>query len=80
MQSGSGSDTAAGRVGGDFPAFYSAGTVVAEGNIDGLYEPAVQATAQVDPLGGEEGFIMYPYAPYVAGAYSAFSGLPYRTA
>jgi hypothetical protein len=80
ITAGSGSDTAAGRVGGDFPAFYSAGTIVAEGNIDGLYEPAVQAAAQVDLLGGEGGFIMYPYAPYVAGAYSAFSGLPYRTA
>ncbi|NCG25390.1 MAG: DUF2029 domain-containing protein [Actinobacteria bacterium] len=80
ITAGSGSDTATGRVGGDFPAFYSAGTIVAEGNIDGLYEPAVQAAAQIDLLGGEDGFIMYPYAPYVAGAYSAFSGLPYRTA
>ena len=80
ITAGSGSDTATGHVGGDFPAFYSAGTIVAEGNIDGLYEPAVQAAAQVDLLGGEDGFIMYPYAPYVAGAYSAFSGLPYRTA
>ena len=79
IMGGNGSDTASGRVGGDFPAFYSAGTIVADGNIDGLYEPAVQAAAQVELLGGEDGFIMYPYAPYVAGAYSAFSGLPYRT-
>jgi hypothetical protein len=80
IAAGSGSDTASGRVGGDFPAFYSAGTIVADGNVENLYDPAVQAAAQVELLGGEDGFIMYPYAPYVAGAYSAFSGLPYRTA
>ncbi len=80
IAAGSGSDTASGRVGGDFPAFYSAGTIVANGDIDGLYDPAVQAAAQEELLGGEDGFIMYPYAPYVAGAYSALAGLPYRTA
>jgi len=80
IAAGSGSDTASGRVGGDFPAFYSAGTIIADGNVDGLYDPAVQAAAQQDLLAGEEGFIMYPYAPYVAGAYAAFSGVPYRTA
>ncbi len=80
IAAGSGSDTAGGRVGGDFPAFYSAGTIVADGDVADLYDPAVQAAAQVELLGGEDGFIMYPYAPYVAGAYSAFSVLPYRTA
>lgn len=80
IASGDGSDTASGRVGGDFPAFYSAGTIVADGAIDDLYDPAVQAAAQTELLGDEDGFIMYPYAPYVAAAYSPLAELPYRTA
>jgi hypothetical protein len=78
--SGDGSDTASGRVGGDFPAFYSAGTIVAEGNIDDLWDPATQQTAQQGLLGDEDGFIMFPYAPHVAGAYSSLAQLPYRAA
>lgn len=78
--SGDGSDTTSGRVGGDFPAFYSAGTVVADGDIEQLWDPATQAAAQEGLLGGEEGFIMFPYAPHVAAAYSGFAQLPYRTA
>ena len=80
LASGNGSDTASGRVGGDFPAFYSAGTIVAEGNIDNLWDPATQAAAQDQLLGDEDGFIMFPYAPYVAAAYSGFAELPYRAA
>ena len=77
---GSGSDTASGRVGGDFPAFYGAGSIVAAGDIDRLYDPTVQAAAQTDLLGDEDGFIMYPYAPHVAAAYAPLSELPYRSA
>jgi hypothetical protein len=71
LASGNGSDTASGRVGGDFPAFYSAGTIVAEGNIDNLWDPATQAAAQDQLLGDEDGFIMFPYAPYVAAGRGA---------
>ncbi|MEO0495028.1 MAG: glycosyltransferase family 87 protein [Actinomycetota bacterium] len=77
---GSGSSTASGRVGGDFPAFYSAGSIVAAGDVDRLYDPSVQAAAQVDLLGDEDGFIMYPYAPHVAAGYAPLSELPYRLA
>jgi len=80
IASGDGSDTASGRVGGDFPAFYSAGTIVAEGNIENLWDPATQAAAQEDLLGDEDGFIMFPYAPHVAASYSGLAQLPYRTA
>ena len=80
IASGDGSDTASGRVGGDFPAFYSAGTIVADGDIEHLWDPATQAAAQDGLLGDEDGFIMFPYAPHVAGAYSVLAGLPYRTA
>lgn len=77
---GSGSTTASGRVGGDFPAFYGAGTIVSNGDIDSLYDPATQAAAQVELLGDEDGFIMYPYAPHVAAAYQPLAALPYRLA
>lgn len=77
---GSGSSTASGRVGGDFPAFYGAGSIVAAGGADQLYDPAVQAAAQTELLGDEGGFIMYPYAPHVAAAYAPLSELPYRAA
>ena len=80
IAAGSGSDTAGGRVGGDFPAFYGAGSIVAAGDIDRLYEPAVQAEAQTGLLGDEDGFIMYPYAPHVAAAYAPLTELPYRSA
>lgn len=75
-----GSSTASGRLGGDFPAFFGAGTIVADGDIDSLYDPATQAAAQVGLLGEESGFIMYPYAPYVAAAYQPLAALPYRLA
>jgi len=75
-----GSSTTSGRLGGDFPAFYSAGSIVADGNVDRLYDPATQAAAQVDLLGDEDGFIMYPYAPHVAAVYSPLSALDYRDA
>ncbi|MDW3220835.1 MAG: glycosyltransferase family 87 protein [Acidimicrobiales bacterium] len=80
LVSGSGSDTASGRVGGDFPAFYGAGTIVADGDIDQLWNLEVQQAAQVDLLGDEDGFIMFPYAPHVAAAYAPLSALPYRVA
>ncbi|MEM7142160.1 MAG: hypothetical protein AAF548_14145 [Actinomycetota bacterium] len=60
LASGSGSDTASGRVGGDFPAFYSAGSIVADGDIDDLWDLEVQRAAQADLLGDEDGFIMFP--------------------
>lgn len=80
LVSGSGSDTASGRVGGDFPAFYGAGTIVADGAIDDLWDLEVQQAAQADLLGDEDGFIMFPYAPHVAAAYAPLAELPYRAA
>ena len=80
IAAGSGSSTASGRVGGDFPAFYGAGTIVNDGDIDSLYDPATQAAAQVDLLGDEGGYIMYPYSPHVAAAYGPLAALPYRLA
>jgi len=77
---GSGSSTASGRIGGDFPAFYSAGSMVATGNVDQLYDLTAQELAQQDMLGPEEGFLTFPYAPHVALAYAPLSLLNYRLA
>lgn len=80
LASGSGSDTASGRVGGDFPAFYGAGTIVNDGDLDRLWDLPTQQAAQADLLGDEGGFIMFPYAPHVAAAYAPLAHLPYRLA
>lgn len=65
-----------GRVGGDFPAFYGAGSIVADGDLERLYDPTRQAEAQVDLLG--EGSVLYfAYPPPVAAAYSLLAHLPY---
>ena len=76
---GDGSSTSGGRVGGDYPAFYAAGTLVADGRIDELYDTAAQAEIQDDLLGGEEGYLGFAYAPHVAAAYAPLAELPYRT-
>lgn len=77
---GSGSSTVGGRIGGDFPAFYSAGSMVADGNVDQLYDLSAQKVAQQDLLGPEGGFLMFPYAPHVALIYAPLSLLNYRVA
>ncbi|MDH3738614.1 MAG: hypothetical protein OER92_05420, partial [Alphaproteobacteria bacterium] len=37
LVSGSGTDTLTGRVGGDYPAFYTAGQIIADGQAETLY-------------------------------------------
>jgi len=78
--SGSGSSTVGGRIGGDFPAFYSAGTLVANGHIDNLYDPVAQASVQSELLGSERGFLAFAYAPHVALVYAPLSLVGYRLA
>lgn len=75
---GDGSSTASGRVGGDYPAFYGAGSIVRDGHLDGLYDPDVQAAAQAGLLGAEDGYLAFAYAPHVAAAYSPLAALDYR--
>jgi alpha-1,2-mannosyltransferase len=77
--SGDGSSTASGRVGGDYPAFHAAGTLVNDGRVDELYDPAAQAEVQDALLGGEDGYLAFAYAPHVAAVYSPLAELPYRT-
>jgi len=80
IATGNGSTAMSGRLGGDFPAFFGAGSIVMAGQTDDLYEPAAQAAAQIGLLGSEGGFIMYPYPPHVAAIYAPLSELPYRVA
>lgn len=79
---GSGSDTATGRLGGDLPAFYGAGTIVLEGDAAHLYSWERQGLAQTGlfPADEPEGFLAFAYPPFVALAYAPLALLPYRLA
>jgi hypothetical protein len=70
-----------GRIGGDFPAFYGAGRLVAAGRTEALYDPAAQNAAQADLFpAGVAGRIHFPYPPYVAVAYVPLTWLPFKAA
>ena len=72
--------TVSGRVGGDFPSFYAAGSIVADGRSDSLYDPETQAEAQAELLGDEDGFLYFAYPPFFAVPYAGLSAAGYRTA
>lgn len=74
---GDGADTATGRLGGDYPAFYGAGSIVLDGDVADLYDPARQASAQVGLL-AEGDVLFFAYPPPVAAAYVALAAMPYR--
>lgn len=78
---GSGASGAAGRLGGDFPAFYGAGTIAADGAWDELYDLDVQLAAQSALFPDGDGDVLYfAYPPHVAALYAPLSALGYRTA
>lgn len=80
LVSGSGSTALDGRLGGDYPAFYGAGSLVRDGVRDQLYDPARQEAAQQGLFGSEtEGYLHFAYPPVVAAFYAPFAALPYRT-
>lgn len=66
------------RLGGDLPAFYAAGSIVLDGEIDELYDAARQQAAQ-DEL-GLDGYLAFAYPPHVAVAYAPLSALDFRIA
>ncbi len=77
----SGADGVSGRLGGDFPAFYAAGSIVAEGDWDRLYDPDRQLAAQAELFGDSEGsFLYFAYPPHAAATYRPLAALPYRAA
>lgn len=75
-----GSTGPTGRLGGDYPAFYTAGELVLDGRFDELYELDAQAAVQADLQGGEQGFLAFAYPPHVALLYTPLAALPYRAA
>lgn len=79
LATGSGAKTAAGRIGGDFPAFYAAGTIASHGDVEKVFD-AERLEAQERDLGVTGGYIAFPYPPYVAELYRPFAALPYRVA
>jgi hypothetical protein len=81
LAGGEGADTPAGRLGGDYPAFYGAGRMAAAGDLDQLYEPERLVREQADLLPGEQpgGYFSFQYPPHVAVAYRPLAALPYRT-
>gem|GEM_PF-791856 len=66
------------RLGGDFPAFYAAGSIVRSGDIDTLYDPARQLVEQTEL--GLDGYLAFAYPPHVAAVYAPLSALPFRYA
>jgi hypothetical protein len=80
LASGEGADTAAGRLGGDYPAFYAAGRIAADGDLDEVNELDRLEAAQSDlfPEGEDEGFLTWAYPPHVALIYRPLAALPYR--
>ncbi len=77
----SGANSAAGRLGGDFPAFYSAGSIVAAGDWESLYEPDRQLEAQQELFeGSDSSYLYFAYPPYVASLYRPLAALDYRLA
>lgn len=69
-----------GQLGGDFPAFYAAGSIVADEGYDSLYDLEVQRAAQKGLLENEDGVLFFAYPPFVATAYSWVTPLGYRGA
>lgn len=78
LVSGSGTTTLTGRIGGDYPAFYSAGQIVADGKAGTLYSLEQQRAYQKAWIGDESGVLPFAYPPHFALLYAPLSQLPFR--
>lgn len=79
MFTGQGASTLTGRLGGDYPAFYGAGRIIADGDGGDLYNSTKQAAAQKGLYPGEDNvFMPFPYPPFFAAVYYPLALLPYR--
>lgn len=78
LGSADGSSTSDGRLGGDFPAFYAAGSIVYAGDVDELYDPARQEFEQLEL--GIDGYLAFAYPPHVAAAYAPLAALDFQAA
>ncbi len=78
---GQGPMTISGRLGGDYPAFYTAGRIIAQGDGDHLYSAQKQSAVQQELLlisGSKENFAPFVNPPFLAAAYYPLSLIPYR--
>lgn len=66
------------HLGGDYPAFYGAGSLVLDGDWDSLYDDAAQQEAQAGLVDDEGGFLYFAYPPPVAAVYGPLAALDYR--
>lgn len=64
------------RLGGDYPAFHGAGSIVADGDIADLYDSTRQTEAQAGL--GLDGYLAFAYPPHVAVAYAPLSLLGFQ--
>ena len=80
LLSGEGADTDAGRLGGDYPAFYAAATIAADGDLDQVNDLGRLEAEQAElfPDDEDEGFLTWAYPPHVAVLYRPLAELPYR--
>lgn len=80
LASGEGADTAAGRLGGDYPAFYAAARIAADGDLDEVNDLDRLEAEQADlfPADDDDGFLTWAYPPHVALLYRPLAALPYR--
>jgi len=78
--SGKGPKILSGRIGGDFPAFYSAGRIVTTVGFNELYDLDQQIKWQKDLFPDRKSYLPFSYPPFVALAYAPMSLLPYRMA
>jgi hypothetical protein len=76
--SGSGSIIPTGRLGGDFPTFYSVGRMISKGDWQDLYNRDRQIAEQKPFMGNENAYLPFGYPPHTALIYWPFSILPYR--
>ena len=75
---GKGVNTVTGRLGADYPAFYGAGRIIAQGDWNELYDAKRQLLVQEDLISGDSGYLCFAYPPHVALVYWPFSLLNYR--
>lgn len=76
--SGSGSIIWGGRLGGDYPTFYSIGRIISKGYWNELYDQQRQIAEQKPFMGNESTYLPFGYPPHVALVYWPFSLLSYR--
>ena len=67
-----------GRLGGDYPAFYGAGAIVADGDWDDLYTAERQRAEQAGLIDDEGGYLYFSYPPFVGGLYGLLAQVGYQ--